>query len=149
MQFWIPILVPARSIFEIAGLRHFLPRRHFLSICFKHVVHFVPPFFCIVFVPWGSLGRPLDPKTCKNCRFFKVFEKALWSSWWPSWAHLGPFWLKTAPKSWSKMGCKTGLNRVKFMVCWGFEKISKELVLSFLVSFLSNFGINFGGNFGS
>ena len=47
-------------------------------------------------------------------------------------------------------GCQnwplTGLNLGFVEVS---KKISKELVLSFLVSFLSNCGINFGGHFGS
>ena len=53
---------------------------------------------------WGSLGRPLDPKTLKNLRFFKVFENAAFWLFeapdgslglilpplWPIWSQNGP-----------------------------------------------------------
>ena len=49
-------------------------------------------------------------KTLKNIWFFKVFENvafwALWSSWWPAWAHLAPFLGRSGPK----MGPKSNLS---------------------------------------
>ena len=53
---------------------------------------------------WDSLGRPLDPKTLKNCGFFKVFENAAFWLFeapdgslglilpplWPIWSQNGP-----------------------------------------------------------
>ena len=96
-QKWDPKKVKS----EIATLRQFLPSTHFFSF-FWPFMHFLGVSWEPYWASWGSLGRPLDPKTYKNSKFFKVFEKALWSSWWPSWAHLGPSWadmvLKWAPK---------------------------------------------------
>ena len=53
---------------------------------------------------WGSLGKPLDPKTLKNLRFFEVFENAAFWLFeapdgslglilpplWPIWSQNGP-----------------------------------------------------------
>ena len=50
---------------------------------------------------WGSLGRPLDPKTLKNLifsGFWRCSFLALWSSWCLSWAHLAPSWADQLPK---------------------------------------------------
>ena len=46
MQFWVRKLGGQSDFFEIAGLRHFLPRRHLLG--------FFLAFFCMAF--WRSLG---------------------------------------------------------------------------------------------
>ena len=93
-------------------------------------------------VSWGSLGRPLDPKTCKNSWFFKVFEKTLWSSWWPSWAHLG-FSCKSlwdfVQKPWSKEGPKTGLRWVQDGVKMRSKKSAKKKKWSILGSFFEHF----------
>ena len=72
-----------------------------------HFVHFLGVSWEPYWASWGSLGRPLDPKTIKNPRFFKVFEKALWSSWWPSWAHL-LFFLKF----WQKLPVQVGSQKL-------------------------------------
>ena len=70
---WVPKWVPKHVQSEIAGLRHFLPRRHFLG------------FFWQIFAwrfggPWVSLGRLLGllrvswevsgPKNIKNHMVF-------------------------------------------------------------------------------
>ena len=52
MQFWVRKLGGQSDFFEIAGLRHFLPRRHLLG--------FFLAFFAWRFGgPWVSLGRLL------------------------------------------------------------------------------------------
>ena len=89
---------------------------------------------------WSSLGRPLDPKTLKNWRFFKVFENAAFWLFeapdgslglilpplWPIWFQSGPQngfqkWSKKWSKSWSKMTPKVSKNDTKSLVQKGFR----------------------------
>ena len=66
---------------------------------------------------WGSLGRPLDPKNLKKPTVFQGFWRCsflvLWSSWWPSWAHLAPFLGRSGPKMAPKMVPKVVQNWFK------------------------------------
>ena len=94
--------------------------KYILLLFFAHFwVHFLTTFWPIFGPPlgvslgvswepsqasWGSLGRPLDPKTLKNYRFFKVFENAAFWLFeapdgslglilpplWPIWSQNGP-----------------------------------------------------------
>ena len=58
---------------------------------------------------WGSLGRPLDPKTCENLKFFKGYEKAVFWSLKLLMALLGSsccFLGKSGPKMGFQNGCQ-------------------------------------------
>ena len=92
-------------------------------------------------VSWGSLGRPPDPKTSKNRRFFEVFENAAFWFFeapdgslglilpplWPIWFQSGPQngsqkWSKKWSKSWLKMTPKPIRKFPKSLVQKGFNK---------------------------
>ena len=89
---------------------------------------------------WSSLGKPLDPKTLKNWKFFKVFENAAFWLFeapdgslglilpplWPIWSQSGPQngsqkWSKKWSNSWSKMTPKVIKNDTKKLVQRGFQ----------------------------
>ena len=69
---------------EIAGLRQLLAA---ILLCLSFFFYLFFRFWSSLiaswessWVSWGSLGKPLDPKTCKNTVFFNDFEKAVsWS----------------------------------------------------------------------
>ena len=63
---------------------------------------------------WDSLGRPLDPKTLKNGRFFKVFENAAFWLFELLMALLGsscPLFGRSGPKMGPKMVPKNAQKR--------------------------------------
>ena len=62
---------------------------------------------------WVSLGRPQEWKNgdtpTRKPLFYKCSFLAFWSSWWPSWAHLGPLgpiWSQNGPQNGSHKGSK-------------------------------------------
>ena len=81
---------------------------------------------------WDSLGRPLDPKTLKNGRFFKVFENAafwlfellmaLLGSSCPLFGRSGP---KMGPRIIPKNAQKRNQRTSNFFVFWFFAKSTK------------------------
>ena len=86
---------PKTVTFEIAGLRHFLPRRHLLGFFWSFFFGPLELFGCFLggsWVSWGSLGRSLDPKTLKTIGFFKVFSRQLFVSLKLMMALLGSSW---------------------------------------------------------
>ena len=102
---------------------------------------------------WGCLGTPLDPKTFKNYRFFKVFENAA-------------FWLFEAPDGslglillllgqiWSQNGVpkwvpKVVLNDIKKLILRASWKMIKNVLVHFWVPFWTSFGAHFWNHFGT
>ena len=61
----------------------------------------------------------------------------LWSSWWPSWAHLVASWANLLPKWGHEMGSKSGSQGVQKMTLIG----SQQVITTF---FLFNFWFLFG-----
>ena len=53
VQTWVRKLVPLGAINEIAGLRHFLPKQHFLRI---FLADFCMAFWRSLGVSWAALG---------------------------------------------------------------------------------------------
>ena len=102
---------------------------------------------------WGSLGRPLDPKTYKNLWFFKGYEKAVFWSLKLLMALLGSscFFLG---KSGPKMGFQNGYQKWS----WTTLKIDFKSIMTnnnkfglvqFLLPFWTSFGSHFEAHFGT
>ena len=71
---------------------------------------------------WGSLGRPLDPKTFKNFKFFKVFENAaFWLFEAPdgplcsSWLLLVQIWSQDGVPKWVSKVPRKGIKKEFYM----------------------------------
>ena len=146
-QTWVPLGVQN----EIATLRHFLPSHAFFYIFFLHVRFFLTVFLTVFFCTfwsWGFLGIPLDPKTCKNVRFFKVFEHAAFWLFEAPDGSLGsslPILAKTASDLWSRKCCKTGPSHLSKSIWLILQKNTKKRTI--LASFLEHFWEQFWGPF--
>ena len=120
---------------------------------FLHFVHFLGGSWEPCWASWGSLGKPLDPKTCKNQVFFNGFEKAVFRSLKLLMTLLGSsccFLGKSDPK----MGFRNGYQKWSFKTSkndFVFESfcVFNFLCFQFLVPFLSIFGNHFGAHFGT
>ena len=135
-QFGVPKWVPESRKSEIAGLRHFLTAiRFFKKFCYRFWAPFWNPLGASwepSWASWGSLGRPLDPKTCKKQTFFKGYEKAVFWSLKLLMALLGSsccFLGKSGPKMGFQNGC---------------QKCRGEVSKNELVPFWTSFGAHFG-----
>ena len=144
LQIWPPKLVPENILNEIAGLRHFLPRRHFLGF-------FLSDFFRAFGALWVLLGRLLGflrvswevsgPKNTKNPKVFQGFLKAVvWlfeapdgslglilPPLWPIWSQNG------APKLFPKMLKKHTKIWPSFFYYYIFQD-----ALTWLINFILN-----------
>ena len=150
----VPEWVPKRWKIEIAGLRHFLPWVDFFHFFFMFFFRFWSSLGASwepSWASWGSLGRPLDPKTCKNQVFFNGFEKAVFWSLKLLMAlcvHLGCFLGKSGPKMGCQNGCQKWLSRGSKNDFDMFTTSNNNLSwLILLLPFCSSFGTNFGTHF--
>ena len=132
VQIWVRKLAPKIVKNEIAGLRHFLPRRHFLGF---FLADFCMAFWSSLGVSWAALG-PLEvllrgicsQKLKKNTSFlrflnivalgFLIHLRGLLAS---SWLLLGCFGLKMGSKVgsifaqlWSKFCVKNVKKKCNF-----------------------------------
>ena len=105
---------------EIAGLRHFLPSIKFcFSFCFAFSLGFGAlwlPLGSLLGFPEALLGSLWTQKRVKTQCFLMVLKRlffGLWSSWWPSWAHLVSSWANLVPRWGFKMGTKSGQKGIK------------------------------------
>ena len=100
---------------------------------------------------WGSLGRPLDPKTLKNCWFFKVFENAAFWLFEAPDGSLGlilpplwPIWSQNGPQNYSQKCSKKEPTNIQFFCFLIFCKIVLTKILNHLKA---NFETQFGPAF--
>ena len=155
MQIWVRKVVPKIVKNEIAGLRQFLPRRHFLGF---FLAVFCTAFWRSLGVSWAALGfleallgglwTQKRVKTQCFLRFLKRLFKAhdgplgfilvsLVNLFWILCKNPGPFWVSKLGLRFWKSGSRST------------SKKTKKNNGQFLVPFLSNFGNHFGAHFGT
>ena len=128
---------------------------HFFTLCLWYVRFFLTVFLTVFFCTfwsWGFLGIPLDPKTCKNFRFFKVFEHAAFWLFEAPDGSLGsslPIFAKIASDLWSRKCCKTGPSHLSKSIWLILQKNTQKKNGQYWLLFWSIFGNNFGAHFGT